>query len=205
MATTRVILLRHGQTQWNAEGRYQGQLDSPLSSEGLSQAAALAARMAKERFSALYTSDLGRAHQTAQIIARQTGHDLGIEVRLRERHLGIFQGLLETEIRQRYPREHRRWEEGDPDYVIPGGESARQHFTRSLSCLEELAQSHFGERIVIVTHAGVLEVLLQHTLGISTQGPRRYKRRHASWNLFSYRDHHWFLETWGDLSHLADK
>jgi probable phosphoglycerate mutase len=203
MAITRLILLRHGQTQWSVEGRHHGHLDSPLSSAGLAEAATLAARLTHERFSALYTSDLGRAQHTAEIIARQTEHAIRIEVRLRERHFGIFQGLLKEEILQRCPLEYRHWEDGDPDYVIPGGESARQHFSRSVSCLEELAERHCGERIVIVTHAGVLEALLQHTLGINLEAPRRFKRRHASWNVFSYRDHRWFLETWGDLSHLA--
>src|SRR5262249_56433831 len=115
----------------------------------------------------------------------------GVEPRLGEGHLGIFQGLVKAEIQQRYPLEYSRWEKGDPDYVIPGGESARQHFSRTINCLEELARSHDGEGIVIVTHAGVLEVLLHHTLGISMAAPRRFKRRHPSWNVFSYHHHRW--------------
>jgi probable phosphoglycerate mutase len=202
MATTRLILLRHGETLWNLEQRYQGHLDSPLTDAGVLQSGALASRLAGYAFSALYSSDLGRALQTAEIIAKRTGHTLATDSRLRERHLGIFQGLSKREIRQKYPQEYGLYKSGGPDYAVPNGESATQACARLLDCLNELARRHAGESIVVVAHGGVLSALLIHTLGISSGAPRRFERHNGSWNLFVCRDEKWFLETWGDVSHL---
>ena len=204
MATTRFIILRHGETVWNREDRYQGHLDSPLTVAGLAQARALAQRLQGCRFSALYSSDLGRARQTAQLIADQTGHRLQLDPRLRERHLGWFQGLIKAEIRQKFPDEYRLFKSGNPDYVVPGGESGRERFACVLACLEELALRHGGERLVVVTHGGVLGALVRHTLGLPLQAPRRFSRFNGSWNLFSFERGNWFLDTWGDVSHLAE-
>src|SRR5262245_45575580 len=109
MSGTRIILLRHGETVWNLEGRYQGQLDSPLSTAGVTQARALAQRLATVHFAALYSSDLGRARQTTECIADVTGHKIRADPRLRERHLGIFQGRLKPELKLSFPDEYRRF------------------------------------------------------------------------------------------------
>src|SRR5215217_4614172 len=93
MQRTQLIIVRHGQTEWNIRGIRQGFLDSPLTTKGLAQAKALGQRLGREKFTALYSSDLGRALQTAQEIANVTGHEIVTDARLRERHLGIFQGL----------------------------------------------------------------------------------------------------------------
>src|SRR5437899_11865837 len=103
MKKTQVIIVRHGQTQWNLKLIRQGHLDSPLTERGIAQAKALGQRLAQEKFSALYSSDLGRAVQTAEMIANATGHNIITDARLRERHLGIFQGLNGDEIRERFP------------------------------------------------------------------------------------------------------
>ena len=98
MQRTQIIIVRHGQTEWNIKGIRQGNLDSALTENGIAQAKALALRLAREKFSALYSSDLGRAVQTAEEIAALTGHEIVTDARLRERHLGIFQGLNGDEI-----------------------------------------------------------------------------------------------------------
>jgi broad specificity phosphatase PhoE len=204
MATTRVFLMRHGETIWNLEGRYQGQLDSSLTPTGLAQSRALAARLARHTITTLYSSDLGRALQTAQIVAKSTGRRVVTDSRLRERHLGIFQGLLKAEIQQKFPDEHRLFKSAGPDHVTPGGESARQAFERIFGCLEELASRHAGEPTAVITHGGVVSALLRHTVGIPLDAPRRFERRNASWNVFSWKEGKWFLETWGDVSHLQE-
>ena len=102
MNRTQIIIVRHGQTEWNIRGIRQGYLDSPLTGRGMAQAKALAQRLAREKFTALYSSDLGRAVQTAQEIANVTGHAIVTDARLRERHLGIFQGLNAEEINAKY-------------------------------------------------------------------------------------------------------
>lgn len=203
MASTRVILLRHGETVWNLEGRYQGQLDSPLTPSGLAEARALAHRLAGVRFAALYSSDLTRARRTAECIAEATRHEVRTDPRLRERHLGIFQSLCKAELKQQFPDEYRLFKSGGPDHVIRQGESARQAADRGNTCLEELARHHADETIAVVAHGGTLSALLRHALGIPLGAPRRFERCNASWNLFSYDRNKWLLETWGDVSHLV--
>ena len=202
MAPTRLILLRHGETTWNVEGRYQGHLDSPLTPRGESQARALARRLAGVQLAALHSSDLGRASQTALVISRATGHEVRLDPRLRERHLGNFQGLLKSEIKQKFAGDYRLFKSAGPDHAMPGGESTRQSAERSLACLEELARRYAGQTIVVVAHGGTVSALLRHTLGIPLGTPRRFERFNASWNVFSWDDGKWRLETWGDLSHL---
>lgn len=204
MSVTRVILLRHGETVWNLEGRYQGQLDSPLTPTGEAQAHALAQRLVVVKFAALYTSDLGRARQTAACLAASSGHELRVEAQLRERHLGIFQNLRKAELKQKFPDEYRLFKSGGPEHVIPQGESTRQAAERTNACLEELARRHPGETIVIVAHGGTISALLRHALGIPLDAPRRFERSNASWNVFQFDDGKWFLETWGDVSHLEN-
>jgi broad specificity phosphatase PhoE len=184
---TRLILLRHGETEWNVEGRYQGQLDSAL---------------ARHRPAALYSSDLGRAHETARACADAAGLAVVLDARLREQHLGRWQGLLQSEIQEKFPAEFQRLK-GDPDFEAPSGESARQCATRILTCLEEIAGRHPVEQIAVVTHGGAASVLLRHTLGIPLGAPRRFERPNASWNVFLFGRGRWFLETWGDVSHLS--
>jgi probable phosphoglycerate mutase len=198
---TRLIIVRHGETENNIEGRWQGHGDSPLTETGVAQAEAVAQRLERCRFSRLYSSDLGRARQTAQIIADRTGHEIILDEHLRERDLGIFQGLTRAEMAARYPREWHLYRTAGPDYVIPTGESARQRYERSTSRLREIALSHPGETVVVVTHGGVLNGLLRHTLRISLDAPRRFKVWNAGLNLFLFDGENWLLETWGDVSH----
>ena len=202
MQRTLVIVVRHGETVWNIEKRWQGHLDSPLTSMGLSQAHALARRLAHQRFKALYCSDLGRAYQTAQIIAAATGHQVTLDARLRERNLGIFQALTSEDIRKSHAEEYELYRARDPDHILPHGESLRQQIERNIACLEELAQKHLGESIVVVTHGGVLSGLCRHVLSIPLQAPRRFAFPNSALNIFTFGEGYWTLQTWGDVSHL---
>jgi probable phosphoglycerate mutase len=204
METTRLIVVRHGETQWNLEGRRQGHLDSPLTSKGRAQAKALAQRFEAGSCHVIYSSDLGRAYHTAKTIAARTGNEIRQDERLRERHLGIFQGLNGDEIRARYPNEYEEHRRSGPDHAVPGGESFSDQVRRNLGCLEELAAQYAGETIMIVTHGGVLSALFRHTFGIPFDAPRRFAFKNASVNLFVYQDGVWSLETWGDVCHLDD-
>lgn len=203
MNQSQLIIVRHGQTQWNLKLIRQGHLDSPLTEMGVAQAKALAQRLARESFTALYSSDLGRALQTAQMIAEATGHKVVTDQRLRERHLGIFQGLNGDEIREKYPEEYRLHRTVGPTYVIPDGESVEQQVARNVEYLKEIAERHLGEKIVVVTHGGVLSGLFRHTFSIPFTAPRRFEFTNASLNVFNYEDGNWFLQTWGDISHLG--
>jgi len=199
---TRLIIVRHGETAWNEQGKLQGQADSALNARGIIQGKALAARLSPCSFGALYSSDLGRARQTAELIAAASGHKILTDGRLRERHLGIFQGLTWAEVEQAYPGEYERFLTGEVDYVVPEGESFSQSSIRMMGCLEELARQHAGQQIVIVSHGGVLGAVLRHVLGIIPDTRHRFKRFNGSWNVFTFENGAWFLETWGDISHL---
>ncbi len=203
MGRTQVIIVRHGETQWNTKGIRQGHFDSQLTEKGIAQAAALAERLKREKFSALYSSDLGRAVQTAATIAAVTGHAVVRDPRLRERHLGIFQGLNGEEIKQKFPEQYRLHRSLGPDYVIPGGESTRQQLERNIDYLNQLAEKHRGEQIVVVTHGGVVSGFFRHTLSIPLDAPRRFEFVNAGLNVFAQEDNNWMLLTWGDVSHLA--
>lgn len=203
MQRTHVIIVRHGQTEWNIAGIRQGHLDSRLTPRGLMQAKALAQRLAREKFSAIYSSDLGRAVQTAMAVADVTGHEVMTDARLRERHLGIFQGLNAAQLESQYPEERRLFRSIGPDYVIPGGESMRQQVERNVAFLDELARKHAGETIVVVTHGGVVSGFFRHTLSIPLDAPRRFEFVNAGLNVFFREDESWMLLTWGDISHLA--
>ena len=199
---TEIIVIRHGETDWNATGRQQGHMDVPLNERGQAQSRAIAQRLASVSFGALYSSDLARAMQTAEAVAQRTKHSLRFDARLRERDLGVFEGLTKPEIALQFPLEYESYENGGLDYAIPSGESIRQRFERSVACLDELANAHQGEKIVVVTHGGVLNGLLRRTLGVPLDAPRGFAIYNAAFSFFSCESGKWRLETWGDIGHL---
>ena len=201
-ADTHLIAIRHGETEWNSQGRFQGHLNSVLNQEGRAQAEALGERLAKERFDLLLSSDLGRALQTASAIAMRTGHEIVVEPRLRERRMGIFQGLTPAETQARYPEEYARFRTHDPDYVIPEGESTRQLFERTVACFTELAERHAGLTLATVTHGGVLAMLYRHARAMPLEAPRDFPLHNTGVNRFRHRLGAWQLQTWGDIGHL---
>jgi 2,3-bisphosphoglycerate-dependent phosphoglycerate mutase len=201
-ADTHLIAIRHGETEWNREGRFQGHLNSALNREGMTQAEALGERLTAERFDLLLSSDLGRALQTAQAIALRTGHEIVVEPRLRERRMGIFQGLTPIEVQARYPDEYARFRSHDPDYVIPHGESARQLFERSVACFTALAERYAGLTFAAVTHGGMLAMLYRHARGMALDAPRDFTLHNTGLNRFLHRRGAWQLQSWGDIAHL---
>jgi probable phosphoglycerate mutase len=202
---TELILIRHGETAWNRERRMQGQTDTPLSDTGRAQADAVGRRLARHPFAALYSSDLSRAWETAAAIARAhvQGHDIRREPALRERTFGVFEGLTYDEMAQRYPDEHARFSARDPDYAVPGGESPRQFFERSLACLEAIARAHEGESVVVVTHGLVLDTLHRAARNLTLQAKREAPLLNASLNTFQRSAQAWVEIAWGDVAHLA--
>jgi probable phosphoglycerate mutase len=201
---TRVYVVRHGETEWNASGRQQGHLDSPLTALGISQAHLLAKGLAKKKIDILYSSDMGRAVQTAEIIAATLSLPVHTEARLRERNLGILQGLTREEFEARYPEAARLFDARDPDYVLPEGESLRRSFDRCVACAEEIAAKNAGRNVLIVAHGGVLRGFFHKATDAPMAGPRRYSLFNASLNTFRISEREWSLDTWGEIAHLAD-
>jgi probable phosphoglycerate mutase len=201
--STEFIVVRHGETAWNAQGRIQGHLDSPLNEEGLAQALLVGDCLSREAFARLYSSDLGRALQTAQPIADRSGLPVRTDTRLRERNLGVFQGLTGAECERRFPEHYARFRARDPDHVMPGGESARHVYERVSEAFTVLAREHIGARLVVVTHGGVLDALYRFVRGVPLDRHRNFTIFNASLNTVRCTDAHWTMERWGDISHLT--
>jgi probable phosphoglycerate mutase len=207
-APTDILLIRHGETAWNAERRLQGHLDIPLNDEGERQAALLAGALAVETIDVLVASDLKRARQTAQAVADRRGLPLAIEPALRERGYGGFEGLLYSEIEQRFPREFAAWQARDVDAQLPPGrnvgESFRAFFDRATGAILALAAAHPGRTIALVAHGGVLECAYRLALGLPLETPRDFKVYNASVNRFRFdpATQTLALRSWGEVDHL---
>lgn len=201
---TIVTILRHGETQWNIERRFQGQLDSPLTPQGIAQAVAVGEYLKDEAYDYICCSDLGRSVQTATIIAQKLGLAINTDVRLRERHLGVAQGLMREEFKARYPDLERQFAANTVNLVIPGGESICQCDERVGSWMAELATSHPGQRILAITHGLILSYIFRRVLGIPLEAQRRFSLFNASINRFSIKKGEWFLDSWGETGHTKN-
>jgi probable phosphoglycerate mutase len=183
----------------------QGQTDTQLSETGRAQAAAVAARLASGGFTALYSSDLSRALDTARAVSQASGKPVVTDARLRERVFGIFEGLTREEIAARYPAELARFFTRDPDYVVPGGESMRAFHARCLGCLVDLAGRHPGQEVVVVTHGLVLDAVYRAAHGLAPESERPVPLINASLNVFVRSGSDWRMEVWGDIGHLDEE
>lgn len=157
---TELHLIRHGQTDWNVAGRYQGQADIPLNAAGLAQARALAQTLAGQRFDALYSSDLQRAYQTAQAIAAVVGLPIHTLRGLREIHMGAWQGMLLTEVSQGYTQNR------SPHSKPEGGESVVQVAARLALAADAICRAHPEGRVLVVSHGLALATLICQAQGI---------------------------------------
>lgn len=206
MTTTSIVLIRHGETAWNAERRLQGHIDIALNPEGLRQAGALGAALAGEHFDAIIASDLQRASQTAHALAVLKGMPVLHDPALRERCFGGFEGLLYAEIEQRYPHQFAAWQARDIDSVMPPGtrvgETFRQFYDRCTGAIAAHAARHPGARLALVAHGGVLECAYRAALGMSLTTPRDFKVLNASINRFTFADGKLSLTHWGQVGHL---
>jgi probable phosphoglycerate mutase len=198
----RLIAVRHGETEWNVQRREMGQLDSALTALGRQQAERLAQRLRGARLDALYTSDLGRAVDTANAIGAACGLEAVRDASLRERDLGIFEGMTRAEMAERHPHEFADYLAIGHEYPIPRGESGVQRTERSVRALTAIAERHPGKTVAAVTHGGFLMGFLEHVLAMPPGSGPRFKRQNASYNSFEYADGRWALETWNDVSHL---
>jgi len=202
-AVTRLIAVRHGETAWNRESRIQGHTDIPLNDIGLWQADRVGAAVAQEGIQAIYSSDLQRAHLTAQSIARAAGVTVRLEACLRERHFGELEGLTHDEIHTRWPEQARRWKQRDPAYGPVGGETLTEFYERCVGTLTRLAQRHLGQTIVVVAHGGVLDCFYRAANGIELTAPRSWTIGNATINRLLYSPDGLTMVGWADDGHLA--
>ncbi len=198
---TKIYIVRHGETDWNIEGRMQGWLDIPLNEAGIQQAKAVASGLVGRGIERIYSSDLCRAADTAQEIGRVLDLSVGLEPGFRERHCGIGQGLTLAELAEKFPQVSHQFFNGGPDYAIPEGESIRQRHERCKAALETVAARHPGQTILVVAHGGTLSSIFNFVLGLAPDTPRHHSLFNGSINRVSIRAGHWQLDTWGEILH----
>ncbi|MEW6568066.1 MAG: histidine phosphatase family protein [Chloroflexota bacterium] len=163
---TRLLLIRHGETDWNVEGRYQGQSDVPLSEAGRQQARRLAVELRDVPLSAIYSSDLARARETAQMVAEASGAPLRLDARLREVNQGEWEGRLFDDIRHDYADLLQRRRQ-DPLHVAPpGGETVLELRSRLIPAVEDIVQAHPRANVALVSHGLALAVIKASLNGV---------------------------------------
>jgi len=161
----RILLARHGETLFNVEGRWQGQADSPLTERGLAQARELGRALSTEAIAAVYSSDLGRAMQTAQDVAVLHGLTVSPDVRLREIETGGFTRKNWAEIDAEYPGQREIWAKAPASLRMPGGETLLEAQTRALAFVAEVMPRHVDQTIVVISHGGIGQAILINAMG----------------------------------------
>ena len=204
---TRITAVRHGETAWNAITRLQGQLDIDLNDLGRWQAERVGAALADSALQVIYSSDLCRAHNTAQAIARHSGiapPDIRTHPGLRERCFGRFEGLTYAQVGDLHPEEALRWKQRDPVWAPPGGESQTQVFERVHAALSAIAAAHPGAHIAIVTHGGVLDVFYRLATGQGISAARTWELGNCAINRLLWTPQALTLVGWADTGHLDE-
>jgi probable phosphoglycerate mutase len=203
---TRLCFVRHGETDWNAGKRIQGQIDVPLSAVGHAQARATGNALRDEGFAAIYTSDLARARQTAEALAHLAPHSalvpLQFEPGLRERHYGVFQGLTYAEAEARYPDDYVHHKARDPRFAPAGGESLIDLTARLAQTFDAIVRRHAGEAAAIFTHGGVLDIVHRQATGQPLHTPRGFTIPNCGINWIEVVDGCWTLLSWAERDHL---
>ena len=202
MGSMVVLFVRHGETIWNREARFQGQLDPPLSDLGVAQAAALADRLAAADFDAGYVSDLGRARQTAAAVAARTGVEFVVEPLLREIGMGAWQGLTAGQVCARHGALWAQWRERPRWDLPPSGEGAEALAGRVDAMLARLVSRHAGHRVACVSHGGFVQAVLARVLGGAPWGPYPFRVDNASITSLRHVAGQWWIDGVNDLAHV---
>ncbi|HWP11853.1 MAG TPA: histidine phosphatase family protein [Ramlibacter sp.] len=201
---TELILLRHGETDWNRELRFQGHVDVALNATGLEQARRLARRLARETVHRLYASDLLRAQQTARPVAQQLGLASVIDPALREQSFGRVDGMKVDDIKAQHPQAWEGWLRFQEDFCMPDGETTRQFHARVMDAVYRLVAAHPAETLVVVTHGGVLDMIYRTARSLGLSGPRQSEIPNAGLNRVRVHEAGIDILDWADVAHLAD-
>ncbi len=205
-AKSLIILVRHGQTEWNRNERFRGRADIPLNATGLAQAEATAQRIAMQwQPAAIYSSPLSRAFKTAEAIARRTSLQVQIHPGLNDIDYGEWQGLSPEEVRQRWPQELGTWYNQPHLARIPGGETLDQVRQRAFTALNELIALHPNQTLVLVAHTVVNRLLLLAILGLGNERFWRLRQKPCAINIFEAEAGDFTLIALNDICHLYSK
>ncbi|MCC6178932.1 MAG: histidine phosphatase family protein [Chloroflexi bacterium] len=184
---TEIILCRHGETDWNRDGRYQGQSDVPLNERGRQQAAALAQALAEMPVDAVYSSTLARAYDTAVAIARLHDLDVRRDPRFDEIDQGNWEGMRRDEIVLTHPDIHEAWQSHPLDLRLPGGETLEEVRARVRGALDDLMLLHNGHCVCIVAHSVSMAVIKHELQGLPLERALRTLPANASWECIRVR------------------
>src|ERR1041384_7960356 len=165
MNATNVLLVRHGQSKGNAERRFGGHTATPLSARGHKQAEVTARTLKSESITAIYSSDLARALETAKPLAKMTGLSVNGSSAFRERDVGVMEGLTFEDAAQQHPEQYAALLRRDFEHVLTGGESYRQLLDRARQKLDDIIADHRGGRIAVFSHTGTICILALHLMG----------------------------------------
>ena len=202
MRSTELTFIRHGETDWNRQQRFQGQIDVPLNALGQQQAAMLAQRLAGDAPDVLVSSDLLRTRETSAHLARAWSRTALLDAGLREQHFGLFEGLDVPTIKAQHADLWQHWLEHRADFALPGGESLMQFHHRVLGAVKALAEHHAGRRLAIVTHGGVLDMLWRSAHGLPIAGLRSCDIPNTGINRLRWLNGGLVIDAWGDAAHL---
>ena len=201
--TTRFILVRHGQTEWNRGAeRFRGHADLPLNETGLAQAQKVAARLADEKIAALYSSPLQRALQTGQPLSDLRHLEIQKHIGLLDIDFGAFEGMTLDEARQAFPEVAEKWISAPGHVKFPKGNSFKLVRSRIEGMLDELASRHAGETVVLFSHKVICGATLCVVLGLPADALWRIQQDNACINVFEKRDAGWVVTLMNEVSHL---
>ena len=198
-----VYIVRHGTTDWNQSGRIQGHSDPPLNAAGRTQAYLVSQRLRQLGATALYSSDLQRTYETAQIIGQATGLRVIQKTGLREMHFGRWQGWTLQQIRDQDPTGYAARRAQPYDVPPPGGETWRRFYDRAVRAVEEILLSTAAERLIVVTHSGVCTVLGLRALGLDCTGKRTFSNDNCSLHTIAISGAQWRAVALNDVAHLS--
>lgn len=200
---TRVILIRHGQTQWNNDLKYQGHSDVDLSETGIRQAELVGRRLANEPIHAVYASDLSRALQTAQSIANPHGLPVNPLVALREFHFGEWEGLTHAQISQRWPVVCAGFFKNPDEIRVPGGETFGELKLRAQQAVDAIVARHPDQTIAVISHGGTIRTIICAALGIHLNRVWGIRLDNTAVNVIEYYKDSCMLTLLNDTHHLA--
>ena len=203
-ATERVLyIVRHGATDWNQLGRIQGHMDIPLNDAGRAQARLASRRLAPWGATALYSSDLLRAYETAKIIGQSIGLGVVQKPGLREINFGVWQGLSSPQIRERDPEVYAARRANPYDIAPAGAETWRQFYDRAVQALQEILATTEAQRLIVVTHSGICTVVGLRALGFDCTGKRTFESHNCGIHTIAVHGATWRVIALNDVTHLT--
>jgi broad specificity phosphatase PhoE len=200
----RILLLRHAETDWNREHRFQGWRDIPLSAKGRQQAGSAARLLAASPLAAVWSSPLRRARETAALIAAPHGLAVRESDAFREMGFGDWEGLTRDEVRVRFPEAHRAWVETPPEATWPGAETLARVRARALAGLQELREAHQGQTVCLVSHGITGRILILEALGLGLDRLWSLQLSSTGISELEFREDWTTLHRMNSLVHLAD-